>query len=160
METLAQLSLVVIGLVYAGLAIAGLVGIIVLIKLYSDMKKKLDDVVKQVEPYQSKLDDMLYKTQQLLAVAEGLAEDVKELSSKAKDTGIEVMDKAKETSFEIMDKTKGTVVEVTSLVVDTKTRVENHTNYIFNRVKTIEEKLDNIYAFLTGISNFVSKLVK
>lgn len=79
---------------------------------------------------------------------------------KTKETTTEVMDKAKQTSFEVMDKTKETVNEVSDLVVSTKKRVENHTNYIFGRVSALEEKLDDVYAFLVGISKFTSKLIK
>ncbi|AEA33482.1 DUF948 domain-containing protein [Hippea maritima] len=168
---LASVSLAVIALVYAGLALGGLIGIIVLIKLYSDMKKKVEEIKKQIEPYQSKADQMLYKAEVMMEIAQTLAEDVKVLVDKAKETGVdvmdktrqtttEVMDKAKETSFEVMDKTKETVDEVSELVVGTKKRVENHTNYIFNRVATIEEKLDDVYAFLVGIAKFTTKLVK
>ncbi len=160
MDNLASISLAVIALVYAGLALGGLIGIVVLIKLYGDLKIKVEELKKQVEPYQSKVDDMLYKVQQMVDIAEGLANDAKVLSSKAKETGIEVMDKAKETSIEVMDKTKVSVNEISSLVVDTKKRVENHTNYVFNRVKSIEEKLDDVYAFLVGITKFTSKLFK
>ncbi len=160
MDNLASISLVVIALVYVILAIGALIGIVILIKLYGDLKNKLEELKKQIEPYQSKIDDTLYKVQQIVDTAEGITNDVKVLSSKAKETGVEVMDKAKETSIEVMDKTKVSVNEISSLVVDTKKRVENHTNYLFGRVRSIEEKMDDVYAFLVGITKFTSKFFK
>ncbi len=160
MNELAGVSLLVIAIVYAVFAIGAFVGIIVLISLYSNLKKKLDELKKQIEPYQSKVDFMLYKTQQIVEVAEQIANDAKELSGEAKDTAKSVLEKTKETTFEIMDRTKESVIEINSLVINTKTRVESHANYLFDRVKSIEEKLDDIYAFLIGVSKVTTKLIK
>ncbi len=159
MNELSSISLLVIALVYVVFALGVFIGFIVLIGLYSNLKKKIEELKKQIEPYQSKVEFMFYKTQQIVEIAEQLAKDAKELSEDVKTTAKEVLEKTKGTTFEIMDKTKESVVEVNSLVVNTKKRVENHTNYLFDRVKTLEEKLDEVYAFLVGISKVMSKLM-
>ncbi len=160
MNELAGVSLAVIALVYVILALGAFVGIIILISLYAKIKKRLDGLKKQIEPYQSKVDFMFYKSQEIVEIAEQLAKDAKELSDEVKTTTEDVIEKAKDTTFEIMDKTKESFVEVSSLIVNTKNRVEAHTEYLFDRVKAIEEKLDDVYAFLTGVSKATSKLLK
>ncbi len=160
MNEISTVSLVVIAAVYVIIGLGVLVGIVVLIKMYSNIKGKLEQLEKQIEPYQSKIDFVLYKTQQVVEIAEQLAKDAKELSEDVKTTAKEVLDKTKDTTFEVMDKTKESVVEVNSLVVNTKKRIENHTSYLFDRVKALEEKLDDVYAFLVGISKVMSKLIR
>ncbi len=160
MNELSSISLLVIALVYVIFSLGAFVGFIVLIKLYSNLRKKLDELKKQIEPYQSKVEFMFYKTQQIVEIAEQLTKDAKELSDDVKTTAKEVLDKTKDTTFELMDKTKESVTEVNSLVVNTKNRVEAHSNYLFDRVKSIEEKLDDVYAFLVGLSKVANKLVK
>jgi len=160
MNELSSISLLVIALVYVVFALGAFVGFIVLIGLYSSLKKRIEELRKQIEPYQSKVEFMFYKTQQIVEIAEQLAKDAKEISENVKGTTGDILEKAKDTTFELMDKTKESVVEVNSLVVNTKNRVEAHTNYLFDRVKSIEEKLDDVYAFLVGVSKVVSKLTR
>ncbi len=160
MSEIATISLAVIAIVYVVIAIGVLVGIVVLIKMYSNIRNKLEFLEKQIEPYQSRVDFMVYKMQQVVEIMEQLAKDAKELSEDVKITTKEVLDKTKDTTFEIMDKTKESVVEVNSLVVGTKKRVENHTSYVFDRIKALEEKLDDVYAFLAGLSKVANKLIR
>ncbi len=160
MNELSSISLLVIALVYVIFALGSFVGFIVLIGLYSNLKKRIEELKKQIEPYQSKVEFMFYKTQEIVEIAEQLAKDAKELSEDVKTTAKEVLEKTKNTTFEVMDKTKESVVEVNSLVINTKKRAENHANYLFDRVKELEEKLDDVYAFVVGISKVMSKLIK
>ncbi len=147
--SIGDISLAVIAIVYVGFAIAGIVGLFILIGLYKDIKRSVDELKKQMEPYRSAAQDMVYKAQQITDVAAEIATDVKQISSKTK-----------ETAEGILDKTSHAADEVVSLVIDTKKRTQAHIAYLFERIEAIEERLDNIYAYLKGAGVLVSKLRK
>ncbi len=145
--SVAEWALVVIAIVYAGFAIAGIVAFFVGLKLYKDLKRSVDELKKEIEPYRSKVDDLVYKSQQIMDVANEIMVDLKSAS-----------EKTKQAVGNIMDKTTQTADELLGFVVSTKKKAEVHTAYLFERVEEIEERLDNVYAILKGAGVLVSRL--
>ncbi len=143
----ATISLVVIAAVYVGLAFVGLVAFFVMMKLYSDLNKKVKEIKKELEPYVSISKDMVYKTQEMVDIAHSLSEEVKETA-----------EKLKETSFRVMDTIGETAEDVAKFGSNTTGKLRAHVSYLLERVELIEEKLDTVYAFLVGISSLASKV--
>ena len=145
--SVAEWSLLVIAIVYAGFALGGIIAFFVGLKMYKDLKKSVDELKKEIEPYRSKVDDLVYKAQQIMDVANEIMLDLKTASKKTT-----------ETVGSIVDKTAKTADELLGFVVTTKKRADVHTAYLFERVEKIEERLDNVYAVLKGAGVLVSKL--
>jgi uncharacterized protein YoxC len=142
-----EVSLAIIAVVYLGFAVAGLVALILVKNQYTQMQKKIDEIKKEMQPFVADSKDMFYKATDMVNMTREIMLSVKELSMKAKDTVSDVLDGAKEASN-----------SVSNLVIDTNKKTKAHIEYIFDRVESIEEKLDEVYAYLFGIVNFVKKL--
>lgn len=149
MEYVPQVSLAIIAAVYVGLAVVGIVALIILIKLYGNLKKSVDELKREIEPYNSNAKEIVYKAQKIMDAVVEVSDEIKEIGSTAKETSTGIMDKANNAADEVVD-----------LVVDTKKKTETHIQYVFKRVETIEEQIDGVYAFLSGINTVVSKLKK
>ncbi len=147
MELMGNVALVVIAIVYVGLAIGALVGFFMLIKIYKELKQSVDEIKKDIEPYKVKTQDVVYKVQQTMDILVDIASDAKELSSQTK-----------ETATGLLDTTKKTADEMSGFVINTKNKTEKHINYLFNRIEMIEEKMDNMYAIFSGFAVLTSKL--
>ncbi len=144
-----EISLAVIAGVYLILAIAAVFLLVIVVRLYSDLKGRMDELKKEVESYANNSKDIIYKTQQIMDVAKSISEDAKGVSQKAKDTAVD-----------ILDTTKDTTDKIANLASETQDKTKKHINYLFDRVGTIEEKLDIIYVFLTGVTSLTSKFTK
>ncbi len=149
MSMISDVSLAVIASIYVLLAIGVFIGLFILTKLYGDLKHKMDDMKRDMEPYKVKVDDISYKVQKITNASSEIVEDAKSIA-----------DKTKETTLDLMNKTKETTDEVSSLIIGTKNKTKSHIDYVFQRVESIEEKLDNIYIFLNGVTMFTSKFPK
>ncbi|MGC8502480.1 hypothetical protein [Desulfurella sp.] len=144
--SISEVSLAVIAIVYLGVAIFGLVALILVKNQYTKMQQKIDEIKKEIQPLVADSKDMFYKASDMVNMSKEILLSVKELSNKAKDTMSDVLDGAKEASN-----------SVSNLVIDTNKKAKNHIEYVFDRVESIEEKLDEVYAYLFGIVNFIKK---
>ncbi|GEM_PF-2521941 len=144
-----EISLAVIAGVYLILAIAAVFALVIVAKLYSDLKGRMDELKKEVELYANNFKDVVYKAQQIMDAAKSISEDAKGVSQKAKDTTVD-----------ILDTTKDTADKIVNLADETRVRTKKHINYLFDRVGAIEEKLDTIYIYLTGVTSLISKFTK
>jgi len=144
-----EISLVVIAGVYVLLAIVAIFVLVMVAKLYSDLKRRMDELKKEVELYANNFKDIVYKSQQIMDAAKTVSEDAKGISQKAKDTAVDILDTTKDTTDKIVD-----------LASETRNKTKKHINYLFGRVGAIEGKLDTIYVFLTGVATLTSKFTK
>ncbi|WP_291492122.1 hypothetical protein [Desulfurella sp.] len=142
-----EISLVIIAVVYLGFAISGLVALILVKNQYNKLQKKIDEVKQEIQPFVADSKDMFYKATDMMNMSKEILVSVKELSNKAKETLSDILDGAKEASN-----------SVSNLVIDTNKKAKAHIEYVFDRVESIEEKLDEVYAYLFGIVNFVKKI--
>lgn len=141
-----EISLMIIALVYLGFAIAALV-VLILVKIqYNQMQKKIDEIRNQIQPFVADSKDMFYKATDMINMSREIMLSVKDLSAKTKGSVSDMLDGAKEASS-----------SVSNLVIGTNKKLKSHIDYVFDRVESIEEKLDEIYAYLSGVLNFVRK---
>ncbi len=144
--SIGEISLAIIAVVYLGFAIAGLVVLVLVKQQYNKMQKKIDEIMQEIQPLVSDSKDMFYKATDMVNMSKEILVSIKELTNKAKDTMSNILDSASQASS-----------SVSNLVIDTNKQAKAHIQYIFDRVESIEEKLDEIYAYLFGIVNFVKK---
>ncbi len=142
-----EISLAIIAIVYLGFAIAGLVALILVKNQYNQMQKKIEEIKKEIQPFVADSKDMFYKATDMVNMTKEIFVSIKELSDKAKTTMSDILDSAKEAAS-----------SASNLVIDTNKQVKSHIEYVFDRVESIEEKLDELYAYLFGIVKFVKKI--